>query len=81
MCQKIADELVKILSNQGKSLHYILVKLNGLKDVGSIEQFLISQQIQLPESKKTKDSILVIFKNKLQNVKKRLEERPQGIKW
>ena len=81
MCQKIADELVKNLSSQGKSLHYILVKLNGLKDVDSIEQFLISQQIQLPESKKTKDSILVIFKNKLQNVKKRLEERPQGIKW
>ncbi len=81
MCQKIADELVKNLRNQGKSMHYILVQLNGLKDADSIEKFLVSQQIQLPESKKTKDSVLSIFKNKLQNVKKHLEEKPQGMKW
>ena len=80
-CQKIGTQIVEKLAKQGKSVHYILSHLNTLYNMYNLEEYFISEQIELPESDKTKDFILETFKGKLLNVKKILDLKPQGLKW
>ena len=80
ICRKIGNQLVEKLINEGKSYHYILVQLH-LNDNSKIEELLISNNIELPDSKNTKDSILSIINNKLKKVDEILNKNNNGMKW
>lgn len=69
-CREYAGEAVANLAKQGASAQSILDTLSGLNNINAIEEFLVSQQIQLPTAERTKESLLTTFNDKLQNIKK-----------
>ena len=80
MCQKLCAQIVESFIREGKSYHYILNALN-LNNTADIENLLFSKGVQLPQARKTKESILSVFKTKLEKVDKILREKNKGVKW
>lgn len=80
MCQKLADCLITVFIEEGKSYHYIYNALHLNKN-DAIEALLNSKGIELNYPNKTKDSVLNVFRKKLEKIDKILREKNNGVKW
>ena len=65
MCQKIAEKFIKNFLKTNKYKGELYAKLKSLKDTKEIQKLLKSYDVELPTAPKTKQSVLEIFKDKI----------------
>ena len=65
MCQNIAENLIKNYLKTNKYIGELYTKLKSLKDTKEVENLLQYYNVELPTAPKTRQSILEIFKEKI----------------
>lgn len=70
MCQKVAEEFIKNFLKTKKYKGELYAVLKSLNDTKEIQKLLKSYNVELPTAPKTKQSVLEIFKDKINIVNK-----------
>ena len=65
MCQKVAEEFIKNFLKTNKYKGELYTVLKSLNDTKEIQKLLKSYNVELPTAPKTKQSVLEIFKDKI----------------